>query len=131
MRLHAQLIRDADKLDNCRVKLVESVELLLGLSAEEVGRQKISDKVWQACLERRSVYSPDRVTRMDYWVSYVAYLFDLFFVSSRKIVMEKDFVDRTIDRIPYSDPDTKEKMEELREMVKEALAGEAKIEEKS
>ena len=38
--LHARLIRDADKLDNCRVKLEERVEVLLGgASAKEAGAQ--------------------------------------------------------------------------------------------
>ena len=40
MLLHAKLIRDADKLDNCRVKLDETIETLLDVSAEEVGTGK-------------------------------------------------------------------------------------------
>ena len=36
--LHAKLIRDADKLDNCRVKLEESMETLLGV--DEKGEVK-------------------------------------------------------------------------------------------
>ena len=28
---HAKMIRDADKLDNCRVKLVDSVEAMIGV----------------------------------------------------------------------------------------------------
>ena len=36
--LHARLIRDADKLDNCRVKLEDAMETLLDLSADEVGK---------------------------------------------------------------------------------------------
>ena len=43
--LHARLIRDADKLDNCRVKLEDPLETFAGGSAEEIGAQKISPKV--------------------------------------------------------------------------------------
>ena len=32
--MHAQIIRDADKLDNCRVKLETAIEILLGVTAE-------------------------------------------------------------------------------------------------
>ena len=54
--LHAELIRDADKLDNCRVKLEERVEVLLGgASAKEAGAQEIGERVWEACLNERSV----------------------------------------------------------------------------
>lgn len=34
---HAKLIRDADKLDNCRVKLEASIEAMLGVSEEAAG----------------------------------------------------------------------------------------------
>ena len=44
--LHAKLIRDADKLDNCRVKLEESMETLLGVDEKGVGEGVIAPKVW-------------------------------------------------------------------------------------
>ena len=49
--LHAKLIRDADKLDNCRVKLEESMETLLGVDEKGVGEGVIAPRygspVWQ------------------------------------------------------------------------------------
>ena len=77
--LHAKLIRDADKLDNCRVKLVDDLETFMGAPAEKIGAQKISPKVRGDALAGRSIFSPDRVTLMDYWVSYLAYFYDLNF----------------------------------------------------
>ena len=44
--LHAKLIRDADKLDNCRVKLEESMETLLGVDEKGVGEGVISLNLW-------------------------------------------------------------------------------------
>lgn len=111
--LHAKIIRDADKLDNCRVKLSDSLELLLGVTAREAGRTAISPKVWEACLRRESVLSSDRVTKMDFWVSYVAYFYDVNFPETFAMIKEQDYVRRTIDRIPYENPDTKKKMAEL------------------
>ena len=35
--LHAKIIRDADKLDNCRVKLEDRLETFMNASAEETG----------------------------------------------------------------------------------------------
>lgn len=113
--LHAGIIRDADKLDNCRVKLEESIEVLLGTTAEEVGAQSISEEVWRQCLERKSILSETRKTRMDYWVSYIAYFFDINYPETFEIIKEKQYVDRLISRIPYSNPDTEEKMKKLRE----------------
>ena len=119
--MHVRLIRDADKLDNCRVKLEESLQVLLGMPKEEVGSLPITDQVWQSCLSHQAVLLKDRITRMDYWVSYVAYFFDINFKETAEIILEEHYIDRIIDRIPCSNPDTKEKMELLRQETKAHL----------
>lgn len=115
--LHARLIRDADKLDNCRVKLEEPIEVLLGCTAEEVGQQDISPEVWKECQARTSVHLEKRKTKMDYWVSYVAYFFDIAYKETVDIIREERYVERVIGRIPYENPETAQKMKELRGMV--------------
>lgn len=111
--LHAKLIRDADKLDNCRVKLEESIEVLLGVSKEEVGRQEITKKVWESCKKKESIVSAERVTEMDFWVSYLAYFFDINFASTYQIIQKENYVERLIHRIPYTNEDTIKKMNQL------------------
>ena len=111
--MHAQIIRDADKLDNCRVKLVDSVEAMIGVPQERAGEGKISPKVWNACLKREAVLSQDRVTSVDYWVSYVAQYYDLNFKETWQIMKEKNYISRIIKRLDYKDEDTREKMEIL------------------
>lgn len=113
--LHARLIRDADKLDNCRVKLEEKIETLLGMSAKELGSLQISDKVYEDFYRHLSVLSSDRKTAMDYWVSYLAYFYDINFKESMQIIKEKNYVPLLFDRIPYSDLDTARKMAGMRE----------------
>lgn len=115
--LHACIIRDADKLDNCRVKLDEKIEVLLGCSPEEAGNQMISTEVWKECLEQSSIHSINRKTKMDYWVSYVAYFFDINYSETCEIILENRYVDKIIRRIPYSNPDTEQKMWKLGNMV--------------
>ena len=116
-RLHAKLIRDADKLDNCRVKLVDDLETFMGAPADETGAQPISPKVRADALAGRCIFSPDRVTLMDYWVSYLAYFYDLNFRESLDIVGENDFVRKICGRVPYSNPETKKTMEKLQEQL--------------
>lgn len=115
--LHARIIRDADKLDNCRVKLEEKVEVLLGCSPEEAGSQDISPEVWRECLVQSSIHSFSRKTKMDYWVSYVAYFFDINYPETCEIILENHYVDKIIDRIPYGNPETERKMKELKGML--------------
>ena len=72
--LHARLIRDADKLDNCRVKLEESLEAMLGVPAEEAGAGLISPNVWEACMRRESVLSRPKDTGRLLGILYCAVL---------------------------------------------------------
>lgn len=120
--LHAKLIRDADKLDNCRVKLEERVEILLGgVSAKEAGRQDISEKVWKACLNETSVLSENRKTNLDYWVSYIAYFFDIYFTETLQIILEHSYVEKIVDRLPCENLASRERMQELKKRVIEYI----------
>ena len=107
--LHARLIRDADKLDNCRVKLEDDLLVFMGASGEEIGAQAITPVIYDTVFKNQCVYSPDRVTRMDYWVSYVAYFLDINYRATLDIIEEHDYLNKIIDRIPYSNPDTRRK----------------------
>ena len=112
--LHAKLIRDEDKLDNCRVKLVDSTSTFINVSEEELGTQNITQKVYETVFKNKCILSADRVTQMDYWVSYIVYFFDINFKESFDIIAENNYLNRIIDRIPYSNPVTKEQMENIR-----------------
>ena len=111
--LHAKLIRDADKLDNCRVKLEESMETLLGVDEKGAGEGAITPKVWESCMAKESVLSSDRVSKVDYWISYIAQYYDINFPETYEIMGEHDYVKRIKDRVPYALPETQEKMDIL------------------
>ncbi len=117
--LHARIIRDADKLDNCRVKLEDTVETILGVSAEEVGRTKISKAVMEQFKRKESILSSMRKTKMDYWISYLAYFYDINYKVSMELICEHDYVERLIRRIPYSEPQTRIQMEEVEKMLRQ------------
>lgn len=122
--LHARIIRDADKLDNCRVKLEDSVETILGVSAKEVGMTKITPEVLEQIMRKESVLSSTRRTKMDYWVSYLAYFFDINFKETMSIIWEKRYVQRIIEKIPYAEPETKEEMDKIKTMLLEYIRSE-------
>ena len=111
--LHARIIRDADKLDNCRVKLEDPLETFMGAEAAEIGAAKITAKIRRDALGEKSILSSDRVTLMDYWISYLAYFYDLNFRESLDIAEENDYVHRLIHRISYTEPETADTMAEL------------------
>lgn len=117
--LHARMIRDADKLDNCRVKLEDPVETFMGASAEEVGKQKISPEVLGQFRRKESIFSPLRKTKMDYWVSYLAYFFDVNFQASFEMIQEENYVARLAARIPCLNPETARQMGEVEAVLDE------------
>lgn len=112
---HAKLIRDADKLDNCRVKLEASVEAMLGVSEKAAGEGLISPAVWESCLRRESVLSVDRHVPVDYWVSYLAQYYDINFPETCEIIEEEDYITRIAGRLTYQEQDTRTKLHILTE----------------
>ena len=46
---------------------------------------------------------------MDYWVSYIAYFFDINFPETAKIILDEQYVQRITERIPYGCKDTAQK----------------------
>ena len=112
--LHTKIIRDADKLDNFRVKEVSTMESMLDISDKEVGKSFITEKIFQAYMSCKPIVYVDRKTPMDCWVSYLAYIFDLNFKESLKYIKDNNYIDKLIDRISYTNIDTKQKMEQIR-----------------
>lgn len=113
--LHAKLIRDSDKTDNFIVKDQEPLEAIFGIDLLELGREQVSDCILAEFLKHRSIRKEDRITHMDMWISYLAFIFDYNFSPGLKLLREQKYIDKLIDRIPYQCPETKLRMEQIRE----------------
>ena len=75
--LHAKIIRDADKTDNFRVKAEEDFENIIDNSNREVLENSvISDKIYNDFMNDKVIVREDRVTYIDFWVFYIAFIFD-------------------------------------------------------
>ena len=89
----------------------------MGATAEEVGHMAISPAVMEQFRKRESILSSLRETKMDYWVSYLAYFFDINFKVSFEMIREEQYVSRLVGRIPYANPETAEQMKEISEVL--------------
>lgn len=112
--LHAQIIRDADKTDNFRVKANDRFEDIFNSSIEKLENDTISEKIYNDFMNNKIIISSERVTDMDCWVSYIAFIFDYNFNSGLKYIKENDYINILVDRIEYKNKDTKDKMENIR-----------------
>lgn len=121
-KLHCQLIRDADKLDNFRVKDTERLETLFDVPEEVVAIEEISPRIMERIRAHQCIVLSERVTHMDFWVSYLAFIFDLNFSSSFCWIEEHDYLNRNINRISYTNPKTIKDMEEIRQICSDYIA---------
>lgn len=122
--LHAKIIRDADKLDNFRIKKEEKIEAIFpGIvsSKENLENSLLSDKVYEAVKKNITVDIRDRITPLDYWVCVIAFIFDLNFKKSFMVVSDNNYVNVMIDRFKYRDEKTQIKMEHIRSILNEFI----------
>ena len=89
----------------------------MGVTAREVGETAISGEILEQFKRKESILSSARRTKMDYWLSYLAYFFDINYKVSMDMIRENDYIKRLIRRIPYSNPQTKVQMGEVEEML--------------
>ncbi len=119
--LHARLIRDADKLDNCRVKLEDDLLVFMGASGEEIGAQAITPVIYDTVFKNQwstpLTASPEWITGSPTSLS----SFDINYRATLDIIEEHDYLNKIIDHIPYSNPDTRQKMEDIRTHLAEFI----------
>ena len=121
--LHCKIIRDADKLDNFRVKKEDKFEDMFPniYNSDTVNYESISSKVYEDFMKHKCIRLEDRKTIIDYWVCILAFIFDLNFDISLKYVKKNNYIDILIDRIEYKNETTKQKMECIRKCAKDYL----------
>lgn len=119
--LHSEIIRDADKLDNFRVKEVEEMETLLSATMEVVENDTITEEVYTEMMDEQVIQNSMRKTYLDKWISYLAYIYDFNFAQSLKYIKDQDYIARLINRINYKDANTKIRMQNISKCLNEYI----------
>ena len=106
--LHARLIRDADKLDNCRVKLKDDLQIFMGVSAEEIGAQEITPVVYDTIFK---ISASTPLTGLPNGLLGIlrCLLQRYLFPRKPRYHRRHHYLNRIINRIPYTNPDTRQK----------------------
>ena len=94
--LQSKIIRDADKIDILNLLVFETFETLY--KKKEIIDEPITEKVLNAMLEGKQVERKDQKTAMDDWASNIGYIYDINFKPSFKILKEKDYINKIINR---------------------------------
>ena len=113
--LHAKIIRDADKTDNFRVKAEEDFENVIDNASKDIlENDVISDNIFNDFMNSKIIVRGDRKTYMDFWVSYIAFIFDYNYKYGLEYIKEMNYINLIVDRLDYKNIDTKQKMELIR-----------------
>ena len=113
--LHAKIIRDADKTDNFRVKATDDFENIIDNANKEILENDIiSDNIFNNFMDSKIIVREDRKTYMDFWVSYIAFIFDFNYKAGLEYIQQMNYIDKIINRLDYKNIDTKQKMEKIR-----------------
>ncbi len=120
--LHCKIIRDADKTDNFRIKYTEEFETLYRISEEEIEKEKISDDVYEDFMNHKQIKCENRKTPLDFWVSYLAWIYDFNYDIGLKYLKDNDYVDKLINRIDYKNKDTIKKMKNIKKCANKFMS---------
>ncbi|MFR0822128.1 MAG: HD domain-containing protein [Clostridia bacterium] len=117
--IHSKIIRDSDKVDNLNLIYLERLEVFPNRGG--IAIEKITDKVFNDFVNHKTILNADRITNLDFWISYIAWIFDLNFDASIQLVKEKDYINPFIDYVDCKNEDVKNKMEIIRKIANEFL----------
>ena len=118
--LHSKIIRDSDKLDNFRIEIEDSPEkhfIKIVNSISDMENSTISDKVFNSIKNCECVKIIDRHTPLDYYIVLLGFTFDIYFKESFQKIKDNNYINLLIDKFNYKLPETKEKMEEIRQIL--------------
>ena len=116
--LFTRLIRDADKLDNFRVKASDSMEAMLDVTETELTRESLSDYAFHTFMKKEPLINALRETRPDMWLSYVAYLFDLNFPASFVWIQESGYMEKILRRYAPENPEDQRRWAEISDLTR-------------
>ena len=132
--LHTKILHDASKIgaldffikdaENTDLRIVELIEKLKETCPDDFkdapeDYESISNYAYEDFMNNRCIKLLDRQTKLDYWLDYLAIIFELNLEASLQYVKDNNYVDTVIDRFTYKDAETKEKIEQIRKYAKE------------
>lgn len=115
-----KLIRDADKIDI----LFEAEGMLWKGFEKNINNSKVSEdieKQFKNYLTIKKDKRQDDTKTVDNAISTIAYVFDINFDKSLKIIKEQNYIDRIINRFDFKYKETIDKVEELGDIAKEYI----------
>ena len=119
-RLFCQIIRDADKLD---IMYQATCEAWIR-DIQKIEKQTITPEVLEQFLSKNTINRGNVRELIDRTVVHIAFIYDLNFKESYKIIKENDYINKIFDRFNFQKEETKEQMRLIRKMANEYISKE-------
>lgn len=114
-QLHCKIIRDADKLDIFRCFLTDKLEDLVHMESTDVSAEILSPETCEEFKKEKLMVFANCKTNMDFIVCILAFIYDFNFKETLKIIKERDYINRIVQRVNAKDEYTREKLNEIQE----------------
>ena len=117
--LFAKMIKDTDKIDityegTC-IFWNDPQEI------EEINNSIVTDKVFEQIMSKTLVDKRNTRNKLDEVLVNLAFVFDLNFKESLKIIKEKNYIEQILNRFAFKEPETLEKIEKIRQIIDEYI----------
>ena len=118
-KLHAKIIRDADKTDIFTI-LISGDKKAIWEKAD-LSDDKISDEIYREFVEDKRINYKERKTSADILVSHFNYVYDLNFPETRKIIRDNKYIDKLYQRFKFNDAETMKRFNNIYKISKEYI----------
>ena len=98
MRLFCSIVRDADKVDILRTLQENTVQTILKVSDEAFLNSRFSEEALVAFHEHRCLRRDERHSPADYLLGLVAFVFELDYPESRRILRDRGYLQMFLER---------------------------------
>lgn len=121
-KVFCKIIRDADKIDI----MYEATEMFWKEEKGKIEEQNISNKVIEQFIKKEIIDNKNIKKDIDNVIRILAFIYDLNFKESYKIIRDNKYIDKIINRFYYQKEETKEQMELIRKMANEYITKEGR-----
>ena len=113
--LFAKIIRDADKLDIIYQGLIlfwdDKEEI------EEIEESRITPQIYEQFASKIQVKRIKDSTPLDRLIIFIAFIFDINFKYDFKILKQKDYINKILEKFDFKDEQTKIQMKNVRDIA--------------
>ena len=119
--LYCKIIRDADKLDIYNIVTTENIKDAVSFKTEDIASEILTEKIYNEFFKKETITYSNMKTNIDLMVAWIGYIYDINFKESFKMINEKQYISKIVNRIEFKDKETIERMKEIEKFANEYI----------